>query len=204
MSSTQADGSITAESAKAQLRRAALDARAARPPAEQDAASQAIAEALRSAVRTLGPRLIAAYIPFGSEPGSTALLDELSLRASVVVPVVRADGDLDWAAWTGADDLVPAAPGARMLRPIGPTLGVGFIANATVLLVPALLVAHDGTRLGRGGGSYDRALARAGRGAAVAALLFDGELVQQLPSQEWDMPVSAVVTPQGGWTELVR
>lgn len=176
----------------------------ARPPAERDAASAAIALAVTTQVRLLGPQLIAAYLPFGSEPGSTALLDDLSMLATVVVPVVQADGDLDWAAWTGADDLVPAGPGGRMLRPIGPTLGRQFIADAHLLLVPALLVAANGTRLGRGGGSYDRALRRARPSAPIAALLFDEELVEQLPMQEWDVPVSAVVTPRGGWTELAR
>ena len=152
--------------------------------------------------QSMDARLIAAYIPFGTEPGSTALLDELSVRATVVVPVVRADGDLDWAAWTGADDLVPVGPGGRLLRPIGPTLGARFVVDANLVLVPALLVGADGARLGRGGGSYDRALARVSRATPVAALLFDGELVDRLPTEPWDVPVSAAVTPGGGWTEL--
>jgi 5-formyltetrahydrofolate cyclo-ligase len=202
VSSAHGEGIATAGSSKAQLRRKALESRAARPPVERAAASAAIAQAVTAKAQALAPRLIAAYIPFGSEPGSTALLDELSVRATVVVPVVRADGDLDWVAWTGADDLVPAGAGGRMLRPIGPTLGSRFIADANMLLVPALLVDLEGTRLGRGAGSYDRALARVARAAPVAALLFDGELVQRLPAQEWDVPVSAVVTPGGGWTDL--
>jgi 5-formyltetrahydrofolate cyclo-ligase len=35
----------------------------------------------------------------------------------------------------------------------------------------------------------------------AAALLFEGELVGRLPSEEWDRPVSAVVTPTG-WRDL--
>jgi hypothetical protein len=41
--------------------------------------------------------------------------------------------------------------------------------------VPALAVGRDGTRLGRGGGSYDRALARVGAAIQTVALLYPGE-----------------------------
>jgi 5-formyltetrahydrofolate cyclo-ligase len=70
-----------------------------------------------------------------------------------------------------------------------------------VLFVPALAVDRRGNRLGRGGGSYDRALSRVPRRALVVALLYDGELVDELPTEPHDRPVNAVVTPGGG---LVR
>ncbi len=75
-------------------------------------------------------------------------------------------------------------------------------AAVDVVLVPALAVATDGTRLGRGGGSYDRALARVPSATPVAALLYDTEVVVHLPSEPWDLPVRAVVTPSGGWRDL--
>jgi 5-formyltetrahydrofolate cyclo-ligase len=84
-----------------------------------------------------------------------------------------------------------------MAEPVGPRLGVDAIAAADVVLVPALAVARDGVRLGKGGGSYDRALARARTGALVVALLWDGELhdAGDLPVEPHDRPVDAVVTP---------
>lgn len=208
MTCTDGDQIVTGDSAKPGLRRAALARRAALDPAERAAASAAIEAAVLAAVLAVvtggGAAVIAAYIPLRSEPGTMAMLDALSVRATVVVPVLQADGDLDWAAWTGADDLAPAGPRGRMLRPIGPTLGASFLQHADLLLVPALLVARDGARLGRGGGSYDRALRRAAPAAPIAALLFDGELVDRLPAQPWDVPVTAAVTPGGGWTDLAR
>ena len=56
-----------------------------------------------------------------------------------------------------------------------------------------------GVRLGRGGGSYDRALARAT--GLVVALLHDGELLDRLPREPHDLPVHAVALP-GGVTVL--
>jgi 5-formyltetrahydrofolate cyclo-ligase len=62
-------------------------------------------------------------------------------------------------------------------------------------------VARDGTRLGRGGGSYDRALARCPAATMCAALVFDDEIVHWLPRESWDVPVHAAVSPSG-WTTL--
>jgi 5-formyltetrahydrofolate cyclo-ligase len=70
------------------------------------------------------------------------------------------------------------------------------------ILVPALAADHGGVRLGRGAGYYDRALARVPAWVPVVALLHDGELVPWLPADPWDRPVTAAVTPSGGWTNL--
>jgi len=67
--------------------------------------------------------------------------------------------------------------------------------------VPALAVAADGTRLGRGGGSYDRALPRVRGETAIVALLYSDEVRAELPSDAWDVPVTAYVTPDG-WTPI--
>ncbi|WP_060884360.1 5-formyltetrahydrofolate cyclo-ligase [Streptomyces caniscabiei] len=55
-------------------------------------------------------------------------------------------------------------------------------------------------RLGRGGGSYDRVLARlarAGADPALVVLLYDTEVLDRVPEEEHDRPVHAVVTPSG-------
>ncbi|MCW2496549.1 5-formyltetrahydrofolate cyclo-ligase [Jatrophihabitans sp.] len=130
-------------------------------------------------------RCIAAYVPLRTEPGSTELLDELESRGvRVLVPVTRADRDLDWVRWGSTEPL-----------------GLAALAQADAVLVPALAVAHDGTRLGRGGGSYDRALGRVRAGAPIAALLYPGEFLAEVPRDPWDIAVTAVVTPDG-WQDL--
>ncbi len=75
-------------------------------------------------------------------------------------------------------------------------------ASSAVVAVPAVAVARNGVRLGRGGGYYDRALAHARAGATVVALVFDDELVDDLPAEPHDRRVTAVVTPSGGWQAL--
>jgi 5-formyltetrahydrofolate cyclo-ligase len=133
---------------------------------------------------------IAGYEPMRTEPGSVELL--AGLRAAgfeVIVPLTLPDNDLDWVHWT------PDAAAVR--RP----LGLEAISSAALVLVPAFAVDPAGRRLGRGGGSYDRALARVRPGVVVAAVLFDGEFVDEVPVESWDLTVSAVVTPSG-WRDL--
>jgi 5-formyltetrahydrofolate cyclo-ligase len=141
-----------------------------------------VAQGVLARAANAGWRNVAAYVPLRTEPGSLALLHGLrATGVSLLVPVVLADNDLDWTSWPdGTDRLGPEA-----------------IADVDAVLVPALAVTPAGVRLGRGGGSYDRALARLIRPVPRLALLYDGELVDELPTDPWDLPVSEVVTPSG-------
>jgi len=165
---------------KAALRARFLDRRRARPVPERAAAAAAVTKAL---LRGLG-RLPAAFTQLG---------------ARVLLPVTPRDGrELAWAVDTGR--LAPGRYG--LLEPRGPRLGATAVGTADVVVVPALAVARDGIRLGRGGGYYDRALQHARPDAVVVALLFDDEFVDELPAEPHDRPVTAVVTPSGGWQTL--
>lgn len=191
---------MTVTGDKAHLRRSVLTARRRLDAAERAASDAAIADALLP--RAWSAQIVAAYIPLPDEPGTIDLLDAMSISSTVVVPLMLPSRDLDWAVWTGAADLAPAAGGGRLMRPTGPTLGATYLRAADLIVVPALSVAHSGQRLGRGGGSYDRALRRAMPTTPTVALLFDGELAATLPADEWDVPVRAVITPALGWTDL--
>jgi 5-formyltetrahydrofolate cyclo-ligase len=144
---------------------------------------------------------IAAYYSVGSEPGTHALVFALWKRGSyVVLPVLLEDGDLDWASYEGPGSLVPGPMG--LLQPVEPVRGPGTVARADVVLVPALAVDAGGHRLGRGGGSYDRALARVGGQVPTIALIYDTELVPALPTDPHDQRVRAVARPSHGMTWL--
>ena len=186
------------EAGKSALRERSLAARKARSAAERTAASAAIAVVLLQRLATI--RAFAAYVPEATEPGYGRLPAAYTqLGARVLLPVVPASGsDLAWAVDTGR--LAPGRFG--LLEPVGPRLGPTAIGTADVIVVPALAVARDGVRLGRGGGYYDRALRHARPDAVVVALVFDDELVDALPSEPHDRRVDAVVTPSGGWQAL--
>lgn len=63
-----------------------------------------------------------------------------------------------------------------------------------VLIVPLVGFTASGARLGQGGGHYDRWLADH-PGTIAIGLAWDSQLVDDLPSEAHDIPLSAVVTP---------
>jgi 5-formyltetrahydrofolate cyclo-ligase len=139
---------------------------------------------------------VAAYVSVGSEPGTGSLLDALVARGHrVLLPILKRDSDLDWCRYTDPASLVPAARG--LLEPAGSRLGVDAIGQADAVLCPGLAVDRRGLRLGRGGGSYDQALARVNRPTWVAVLLYDDEIVDDVPVDLHDRRVDAAITPSG-------
>ncbi|HZC26407.1 MAG TPA: 5-formyltetrahydrofolate cyclo-ligase [Actinopolymorphaceae bacterium] len=148
-----------------------------------------------------GAGTIAAYYSVGSEPSTRSLVFALWKQGHyVVLPVLLPDGELDWASYEGPDSLAPGSRG--LLEPTEPRRGADTVARADVVIVPALAVSRSGMRLGRGGGSYDRALARVGEQVPTIALVYDDELLGSVPSAPHDQPVRAVATPSRGITWL--
>ncbi|MEV4329841.1 5-formyltetrahydrofolate cyclo-ligase [Streptomyces sp. NPDC049597] len=142
---------------------------------------------------------VAAYVSVGREPGTHALLDALLARGTrVLLPVLLTDNDLDWGVYRGPGQLVAAGRG--LLEPDGERLGPSAVVGADTVLLPGLAVDAEGMRLGRGGGSYDRVLARLAAAHAdpsLVVLLYANEVVARVPVEPHDHPVHAVVTPQG-------
>ncbi|HWG02479.1 MAG TPA: 5-formyltetrahydrofolate cyclo-ligase [Trebonia sp.] len=193
--------SAAVEAAKAGLRRQVLAARAQIPPDLRNERGRLIRDHLLSLPEVAAAGTIAAYCSIDTEPPTGSLLYALWKRGSyVVLPVLLPDGDLDWASYEGPDSLVPGRFGLR--EPAEPRRGAATVSRADIVLVPALAVDTAGARLGRGGGSYDRALARVGPQVPVIALLYDDELVPSVPVAPHDRPVRAVVRPAHGITRL--
>jgi 5-formyltetrahydrofolate cyclo-ligase len=183
--------------AKLALRSRMLTARRLLSPAERRLRAEQLQGQTLSFVRREHSSTIAAYVPVGPEPGGPDLPAVLAATGvRVLLPVLRADNDLDWAVFTG--DLTAGPRGLQ--EPSGPRLGLDGLRSADLILVPALAVDRAGHRMGRGGGSYDRALTRAT--GSIIALLHDDELIDQVPAEPHDHPVHGVITPTGGFTVL--
>ncbi|WP_326549530.1 5-formyltetrahydrofolate cyclo-ligase [Micromonospora sp. NBC_01813] len=201
------DGANADASTKARLRTDILSRRRGLTTRQIGVANERIGSALRRFIDWRAPRLVAGYAPVGTEPGGSdlpqLLADLVGGAERVLLPILLPDRDLDWArlddaGLTRSGDPAQLSRGAAGLRePTGRRLGPTAVADADLVVVPALAVDLQGVRLGRGGGSYDRALARVHPGVAVVALVHDGEVLPDLPAQPHDRPVSAVVTPAG-------
>jgi 5-formyltetrahydrofolate cyclo-ligase len=123
---------------------------------------------------------------------------------AVLLPVARTDADgehpvLWWAEYVPGE-LVAAALGLR--EPARGLLDPATLARADLLLVPALAVDRTGVRLGRGGGFYDRALALCAPGTPLVAVVRDGEVLDALPAESHDVPMTHALTPTHGLIAL--
>ncbi len=176
---------------KDDLRRTALRRRSTVPSDRRSALDRARTARLLAQLADV-PGSVAAYLSEPAEPATDPLLDALlAAGRPVLVPVLRREPA--WAWYEG--------PHARRLgrwgipEPTGPPLGPEALSDAAVVLMPGLLGTPYGDRLGRGGGWYDRALAHARPDAHRWLLLDDEEVIDRLPVEPHDLPVTAIATP---------
>ncbi|ADP78622.1 5-formyltetrahydrofolate cyclo-ligase [Pseudofrankia inefficax] len=168
----------------------------AQPRAQEAADGAQIARRVLSLPEVTAADRIAAFVSLPGEPSTLPLLDTLRARGvHVLLPAVRGDLDLDFREYTGT--LVPGALGTREPPRAAATVD---LASADVVLVPAVAVDPRGHRLGRGGGSYDRALRRVRDAATLVALVDEHAIVEAVPVAAHDRSVSVIVTP----TRLLR
>jgi 5-formyltetrahydrofolate cyclo-ligase len=194
---------------KAELRTHFRSARRSRAAAARQAADSVVALFIADLVRATKLSRVAAYIPTDSEPGAAQLIPALEATGvSILLPVLLDDLDLDWAVHDGTLQASGPSSGqparrARLLEPAGPRLGPAAVGDVELVIAPGLAVDHSGARLGQGGGSYDRALARTS--APVLVPLYPGELVDALPSEPHDRPVDGALvgyeSPHLYWTK---
>lgn len=178
---------------KGAIRASILQRRADRSDDDRAAAAVAIAAHLAAATFAQVP-MVAAYLSMGAEPGTGPLIKMLRERGTeVIVPITTADGTLDWVRLEPDVSLTRSALGVP--EPEGPRLGADAIADAGLVIVPALAVDQAGWRLGRGAGYFDRALPLAG--GPICALVYADELLPALPHERHDVPVDLVVTEAG-------
>jgi 5-formyltetrahydrofolate cyclo-ligase len=181
--------------AKKALRRRVRETRSALDARDLAQVARALRDVLLVTPEVAWARRVAAYVSVGREPGTGPLIEELSDRGvEVLLPLLQPDSELDWAQYEGPQSLARVARG--LLEPTGEPLGLDAIASCDAVLVPGLAVDRTGTRLGRGGGSYDRVLARLAGRAFSCVLLHDGEVLDlPIPRAAHDVRVAAAATP---------
>lgn len=184
-----------AESQKRALRAEIRARRRNRTSTERDEAAAAITQHLVDLASDLKVRSLSAYLSMTDEPGTRDFVTwacDQDIR--VLLPVSREDGLLDWAPYDGrgeeVDFLGLPTPTSDLLGPIA-------INDVDLIVIPAAAVDRTGMRMGWGRGYFDKTLGSMEGCPPVYAVIFDDELVDEVPRERHDQPVNGVVTPAG-------
>lgn len=186
-----------AAATKREWRRQVAERRRARTAAERAEVAERLCAAVLALDEAATARTVAAYASYPTEPGTGPLRAALRKRGvRVLLPVLRPDNDLDWLE-DGADDTAEhtAADARGIPSDAAALLGVQAVSAADLVVCPATATTPEGDRLGKGGGSYDRVLARLDPHALVVALVHDDEVATALPTEAHDRRVDVIVTP---------
>lgn len=141
---------------------------------------------------------IACYLATTDEPPTRAFIDwALAEGFTVLLPVAREDGLMDWAPYDQGDE---ALDSTGMPIPTSDVLGPIALSQVDLIFIPAASIAKDGMRLGWGRGYFDRTLGSMTKRPPVYAVVYDHEVVDDVPREQHDQGVDGIVTP----TRIIR
>ncbi len=199
-SSTPSTNTLEVEELKIALRAHARELRLARSDRLRAEAAESLAAHVLTLPEIAAASCVSIYASRASEPGTLPLMVALADRGvRVLIPLLGDGLQRGWGEFRGAEDLTSRAPG-RPPEPSGEFLPQSALADADVVVAPALAVDPTGTRLGQGGGWYDRCLHDLRDDALLLAYCFPEEVHDAdnpVPREPHDVPVHGVVTPDG-------
>ncbi|MFL0412218.1 5-formyltetrahydrofolate cyclo-ligase [Microbacterium paludicola] len=182
------------DQAKRALRAELRERRQQLSDAQRESAAEGIREQLEALVDSLGARSVSCFLSSPTEPGTRSFINaaiEQGLR--VLLPVMREDGLLDWTVASPGGQEVQSALGVP--EAVGELLGPIAVNDVDLMIVPAAAVDRGGMRMGWGRGFFDKTLGSMARRPPAYAVIYDSELVDSVPQDVHDQPVTGVVTP---------
>ncbi|MFM1953083.1 MAG: hypothetical protein RL187_292 [Actinomycetota bacterium] len=163
-------------------------------PLERDKAEAGLLANMKALVDTHVAGKIACYLSQPDEPPTRAFVDwAVGEGLVVLVPAAREDGLMDWVLYEADDSLTSDELGLDV--PENTTYGPIVLTQVDLIFVPAASVAEDGMRLGWGRGYFDRALGALQNEAPTYAVVYDHEVVDDVPREVHDQAVKGAVTP---------
>ena len=187
--------------------RAIVRARLAKLTAEEKAAASAlIAGTLRSLPEweTIGSGTVALYAPLPSEPDWGCAPHRWPAGKRAALPRLLLDSDapgIELREAASLEHLVTVrAPQGWTLREPGPDAPLVAPEEVGLVLVPGVAFDREGRRLGRGGGFYDRLLARLPASAFRVGLFFGNQELAEVEAESHDRGLDLIVTEH----EIIR
>lgn len=182
------------EHAKCALRAELRERRQLLSDTQRETAATAIGARLDALVDELGARSVSCFLSTTTEPGTRDFVTRAVRRGiRVLLPVTRADGLLDWAVATDGDEVAEGLFG--LPEPTGEVLGPIAVNDVDLMIIPAAAVDRSGMRMGWGRGYFDKTIGSMEKCPPVYAVIYDSEILDELPREVHDQPVNGVVTP---------
>ncbi len=182
------------EHAKRALRADLRERRQLLSESQRAEAATAIARRLDELVDSLGARSVSCFLSTTTEPGTREFVSAAVRRGiRVLLPITRADGLLDWAVATDDDEIAEGLYG--LPEPTGAVLGPIAVNDVDLMIIPAAAVDRTGMRMGWGRGYFDKTIGSMEKCPPVYAVVYDSEILDSLPREVHDQPVTGVVTP---------
>lgn len=155
--------------------------------------SLALCARLRALPEFSAAGALAAFVAFGAEPDLSSLFP---LKRLFLPRFNWRDGGYEMVEIKTENDLVPGKFGILEPRPELAAAEPDFVRSRLLFLVPAVACDLYGSRLGRGGGYYDRLLA--GVETPAVGVIFSCQLTADpLPREDHDAEMAMVVTEKG-------
>jgi len=110
------------------------------------------------------------------------------------LPIIQHDKTLKFAPWRSGDDLVSNQYGIP--EPDISSTSALDASDLSIILLPLLAYTRTGTRLGMGGGYYDRSLSFRGTQSAPPLLIgvaYSGQEAEDLPAEDWDVKLDMLI-----------
>lgn len=182
------------EHAKRALRAELRERRQLLSAAQRENAASAIGQRLDDLVDSLGARSISCFLSTTTEPGTRDFVTRAARRGiRVLLPITRTDGLLDWAVATDDDEVAEGLFG--LPEPTGEVLSPMAVNDVDLMIIPAAAVDRSGMRMGWGRGYFDKTIGSMEKCPPVYAVIYDSEILDSLPREIHDQPVTGVVTP---------
>jgi len=161
--------------------------------ARKDAAA-GLAAQLEALVDRFSARSVSCYLSTRAEPETRPFLNAAVARGiRVLLPITRVDGLLDWVVADPEADVTEGVLGIP--EPVGELLGPIAVNDVDLMIIPAAAVDRSGMRLGWGRGYFDKTIGSIQNCPPVYAVVYDTELLDEVPRDLHDQPVTGVVTP---------
>lgn len=180
---------------RSKIRQEILKIRRTISEAEAFKSGQKVVEILKTHPFFENRKMVGSYLSLFGEMSTKPINDYLLENHDLALPFmnVQQKGLMDFYSYKKGDELIENR--FHILEPVNNPENLIIPDRFDALIVPLVAFDKAGNRLGMGGGYYDRMLKKLPYQCLLIGVAYDFQLIEQVPIEQWDMPLHEVITP---------